>query len=534
MVRKHLSAQLALGLLLVSLVPLAGTAILTLHLMERYHLERLQTHHDQLAVAASALVRDYIQDGQTKLKSIGQMIRPVEDPQAQSRKLNSLVDPPGIFLEVSTVTVRGKVIANAMTKAYADANLSNDAGNRRYDRQLRQSVNTWSADQPVIAVPAKGQPYSSEKLEIVKDFPALTLSVPAPGGNVVTGNLDFRPVKDLLATVAGVHDRQLVLSDGAGNVLAASADVDTGDFIERGQPVGHGNWKMFVRESRERALAPLREARHQAIIWFGLATLLVVGLAAFIGGRLARPIKSLASAADRLGRGDFSARTGITGDDEIGQLGQSFDRMAAAVEQLDKMKGEFVAHVSHELRTPLTSAKMALANVEEGIAGKEALPRVQEDLDRLIRMVNGLLDAAHVDAGIELAKQSTDLGALVRSSVDTLRPIARVPVEVSGTGETIDLDGARVRQILLNLVDNALKYARDRVDVKVGGREVRVTDDGPGVPEEHRERVFERFAHVESGPKPPGAGLGLSISRRLAELHGGSLVCEGNTFVLKL
>jgi signal transduction histidine kinase len=208
--------------------------------------------------------------------------------------------------------------------------------------------------------------------------------------------------------------------------------------------------------------------------------------------------------------------------------------MAAAVQQIDQVKGEFVAHVSHELRTPLTSAKVTLANVQEGISGKETLSRVQEDLDRLIRMVNELLDVARIEAGITLAKERTNLGALVRSTAETLRPLAKVPLTVTGEGETLDLDAARVQQILLNLVDNALKYARSRVDVEVRGREVRVTDDGPGVPPEHRERIFEKFSKVEAGPKPPGVGLGLSIARKLAQLHGGSLVCEGNTFVVRL
>ncbi len=193
-----------------------------------------------------------------------------------------------------------------------------------------------------------------------------------------------------------------------------------------------------------------------------------------------------------------------------------------------------ISHVSHELRTPLTSAKVTLANVQEGIGGKESLGRVQEDLDRLIRMVNELLDVARLEAGITLAKQSTDLGGLARSSVEILRPLAKVELLVSGSGATVDVDAARVQQILVNLIDNALKYAKSKVEVVVQGREVRVVDDGPGVPPEHRERIFEKFSKVETGPKPPGAGLGLSIARKLAQLHGGSLVCLGNTFLLRL
>jgi signal transduction histidine kinase len=277
----------------------------------------------------------------------------------------------------------------------------------------------------------------------------------------------------------------------------------------------------------------LRQARKRAYLWFGAAAVMALALATLFARRLVRPIETLSKAAHQIAGGNLAVRSGISRDDEIGQLARAFDRMAASVQKLDEMKGEFVAHVSHELRTPLTSAKVALANVQEGIGGKDSLGRVQEDLDRLIRMVNELLDVAHIEAGLQLAKQPTDLGGLVRSAADTLRPLAKVPLNITGTGDTIDLDPARVQQIIVNLVDNALKYAKSRVNVEIRGREVRVTDDGPGVPPEHRERIFEKFSKVETGPKPPGAGLGLSIARKLAQLHGGTLTCDGNTFVLR-
>src|SRR5581483_6967703 len=141
-----------------------------------------------------------------------------------------------------------------------------------------------------------------------------------------------------------------------------------------------------------------------------------------------------------------------------------------SVQKLDQMKGEFVAHVSHELRTPLTSAKVTLANIQEGIGSKESLGRVQEDLDRLIRMVNELLDIARIEAGLQLAMQPTNLGDLVRSAAESLRPLAKVELRISGTGDEINLDPARVQQIVVNLVDNALKYATSRVDVEIRGR----------------------------------------------------------------
>lgn len=530
-IRKHLSLQLALVLLVVSLVPLLGVGLLTLHLIEQSVTAQVTANHDQLATVSDAMLRDYMKDARTKLKSISHMINRKGDPDEQTRRLNTLLDPPDIFLEVSYWTAEGEVYAQVQQEGYNKGQTSQS--NRDYNPRVNQYTYNLSTTDPLFAVPIQGGDFAGSSLVVVKDFPALPISVPAPGPGVLIANVDFRPVSQMLANVAGSDSRVILLVDADGKVLAESRPRDSMDAIETTRPAGHGGWGIVVRESRDRALAPLRQARMQAFLWFGLAFVMATGLAALFAGRVLRPVRSLARTAESLGRGDFSARSGISREDEIGQLAQAFDRMAAAVQQLDQMKGEFVSHVSHELRTPLTSAKMTIANVQEGISGPEALARVQQDIDRLIRMVNELLDVARLDAGIQLAKQPADLGEVARSSAESLRPMAKVPLEVTGRGDVLDLDRARVQQILVNLIDNALKYAKSRVDVTVEGREVRVTDDGPGVPPEARERIFEKFARVETGAKPPGVGLGLSIARKLAELHGGTLRCEGNTFVLR-
>ena len=537
-IRRRLSLQLTLVMLLVALAPLAGAGLLILNLIERSITTQVQASQEQMAIAAGALVRDYLKTAATKLKSISAMIRKDEDPSVQTKRLNTLLDPPDLFLELNYWTPNKKVLevqAQGTQQDYSEAQTLNRPSSRAYNPKVKQQVPTWSNDSPILQQALSGNTFIATTNDNIGRFNGLPISVPATGGAVLTATVDLQPVSQILASIAGSPERLVLLRDHTGKILASSRDGDIqSTFITSRHSVGHGDWVIDVAEPRDLALLPLRQARDQALIWFGLASALAIGLAFLFAGRVVRPVRSLAGTADALGRGDFAARTGIAREDEIGQLAQAFDRMAAAVQQIDQVKGEFVAHVSHELRTPLTSAKATLANVQEGIGGTESLGRVQEDLDRLIRMVNELLDIARIDAGIALAKQRTDLGALVRSTVETLRPIAKIPVAVAGSGETLDLDAARVQQIVLNLVDNAIKYAKSRVDVEIRGREVRVTDDGPGVPAEHRERIFEKFSKVETGPKPPGAGLGLSIARKLAQLHGGSLVCEGNTFVLKL
>jgi signal transduction histidine kinase len=536
-IRRRLSLQLTLVMLLVALVPLAGAGILILNLIEASILNQVRASQEQRLVSGSALVQNYLRSATTKLKSIAQMIRKGEDPIEQTRKFNTQTDPPDIFLEVGYWKVgkqEAELQAQAQQKEYTSAQVLGRSSNRNFNPKVKQQAYTWSNKDPILNEAANGNVFIAPTNDNVGDFNGLPVSVPAVGGDVLTATLDLKPLSRILTGVAGSEQRRILLLDAKCQTLAESGPgVLPSPLIAQRREVGHAGWAIEVSEPQELALAPLRQARDRALLGFGLASVMAVGLAFLFAGRVVGPVRSLARTADALGRGEFTARTGITREDEIGQLAQAFDRMAAAVQQIDEVKSDFVSHVSHELRTPLTSAKATLANVQDGIGGKESLGRVQEDLNRLIRMVNELLDVARIEAGITLAKQRTDLGALVRSTAETLRPLAKVPLTVSGEGETLDLDAARVQQILLNLIDNALKYAKSRVDVEVRGREVRVTDDGPGVPPEHRERIFEKFSKVETGPKPPGAGLGLSIARKLALLHGGSLSCEGNTFVVR-
>jgi signal transduction histidine kinase len=525
-------------MLLVALVPLAAAGFLTLNLLEQSARDQVMSHQQQIAQAAAALVRNYIREGQNRLKLIATRLPKGKDSSEIGRQLDKQMDPPGIFLEIGLVEVKDnpEVLVQSQNAEYNTVLNKNSPGNRGFNPRLNQQVTNWANGMANIDVPLKGGEFVADEPEIVKDVPALPLSVPGPEKRVLTGNLDLRPLSTLLDSLKSGSGESLGLTDGKGrNVAGETLFCGTGEGrrLVTELPVGLATLKVQVTEWEPVALAPLHQARKRAYLWFGSSAGAAIALAMLFARRVVRPIEALSGAAHQIAGGNLAVRSGISRDDEIGQLAKAFDQMAASVQKLDEMKGEFVAHVSHELRTPLTSAKVALANVQEGIGSKDSLGRVQEDLDRLIRMVNELLDVARIEAGLQLAKQVTDLGGLVRSAVDLLRPLAKVPLNVSGGGDNVELDRARVQQIIVNLVDNALKYAKSRVDVEIRGREVRVTDDGPGVPPEHRERIFEKFSKVETGPKPPGAGLGLSIARKLAQLHGGTLTCDGNTFVLR-
>jgi signal transduction histidine kinase len=214
---------------------------------------------------------------------------------------------------------------------------------------------------------------------------------------------------------------------------------------------------------------------------------------------------------------------------------------------------EIIATVSHELRSPLTSIKgftSLLLSRWDGIADerkKEMLEAVRHDADRVTRMLTELLDISRLEAGrLHLSPRPLEVGPLIRSVVDKVamaEPQLDATVDVAADVPEVVADGDKVEQVLTNLVENAAKYGSPqglRVTARrtADGVAVAVTDQGPGIPAEDLDRVFERFYRREEG-RPTGTGLGLWISRGLVEAHGGTLVAEsvegrGSTFTFTL
>jgi len=233
--------------------------------------------------------------------------------------------------------------------------------------------------------------------------------------------------------------------------------------------------------------------------------------------------------------------------------------LAAALEQaqeVDRLKSEFFANISHELRTPLT---LIISPVTEMLrktgpsAESDALRVVHRNASRLLRMIDDLLDLAKLDAGgLRLKVREVDLGRLAQEVAENARPAALAKdIDVAFSANSVQRpmfgDAHRIEIILTNLLGNALKFTPEqgRIDVRVtyddAGASIEVADTGPGIAEEERERIFERFHQTDGSErrKAGGVGIGLSLARELAELHGGSLeveseLGEGSTFTLVL
>lgn len=270
-----------------------------------------------------------------------------------------------------------------------------------------------------------------------------------------------------------------------------------------------------------------------ALLLIGIA---VVGaglvLAWILAGSMARPVEKLRTAAGRLGRGDLDARVDPEGPQELDELGQSFNRMAGALSSNLNAQRDFVANASHQLRTPLTGIKLRLEAIRsEGGAAAEEAAKAEAELDRLSALVDDLLSLARASSE-EAVAEPVDLGEAIRAAQRRwAEPAATAGHDLAladGQGGRILAAPADVAHILDNLIENAIRYSPTGAQITVGtergegGPALLVTDTGPGIPADERERVFERFYRGADGRSTgPGTGLGLAIVAELAERWGG-------------
>jgi heavy metal sensor kinase len=281
---------------------------------------------------------------------------------------------------------------------------------------------------------------------------------------------------------------------------------------------------------------------------------------AMIGGRFLshqalRPVGESIRAARRLDPEDMSERLPLTGaGDELDELAATIngllERLAAYHAQITR----FTADASHELRSPLgamrAAIEVALQQPRESEEYRNILGSLGEQCERLTSLINGLLLLARADAGeLAIKREPIDLASVAAEVAETFEPVAeergvRLVAELAGP-VMIPGDPSRIRQLVTNLVDNAIRFARPGGSVTVGveavanGAILRVTDTGIGIPAEHLPQIFERFYQVDAARASGSCGLGLSICRWIVKAHGGridvrSTLGEGTTFRVEL
>jgi signal transduction histidine kinase len=238
-----------------------------------------------------------------------------------------------------------------------------------------------------------------------------------------------------------------------------------------------------------------------------------------------------------MARGDYSTRVRATSRDEVGELAVAFNVMAADLEAADQHRRELIANVSHELRTPITALRGVLENIVDGVAAPDpaTLQTALAQTERLSLLVTELLDLSGIDEGAhQLRVGPFDVGAFLDEAVAE----ATVAATAAGRGVTFATtvlpvgaravaDRERLALVVLNLLDNAARHSPDDSKVLIAARldeglVLEISDDGPGIAPEERDRVFERFTRGERA-SGGGTGLGLAIARWVVRLHGGSI-----------
>ena len=268
-----------------------------------------------------------------------------------------------------------------------------------------------------------------------------------------------------------------------------------------------------------------------------IAALIVLLLAFSFGARgarrIARPIGDLVEAAERVERGDYSTRLRARGPREVRKLANAFNAMSARLETSEGERRRLLADVTHELRTPLTVIQGNIEALIDGVhpTDEAHLRSILDETQVLSRLIDDLRTLSIAEAGaLPLHREATDVGALARAVVGSFDAQARgagvtMPVEVEGSAGA-DVDPFRIREVLTNIVANAMRYTPRggsvTTEVRTDDRAVTVVvrDTGAGIAPDLLPHIFERFTHA---PDSPGAGLGLAIAKGIVAAHGGDI-----------
>lgn len=313
-----------------------------------------------------------------------------------------------------------------------------------------------------------------------------------------------------------------------------------------------------------------------ALVICSLSILIGVLSYIYLSRTISKPVRLLEKATHHVSKGEFDHQVPIHSEDEFGRLARSFNEMAARLKELDELKSDFISLLSHELRTPLSIMREAVSLLKDEVLGKvvdrqrEFLAILSQEVERMIMFVNELLDLSRLEAGrLPIEKFPLDIREIIENNLKKIRPLLlekKIETEVAIAPHLppVPADGLRVDQVLTNLIDNAIKFTPDggkiRVAVDVSndrgggdgrplgggkGREkfvrVMVGDNGEGIGEEEKKYIFDKFyqARTSTGRNTKGSGLGLSISKRIVEAHGGSIwfisrTGEGTSFYFTL
>jgi signal transduction histidine kinase len=399
---------------------------------------------------------------------------------------------------------------------------------RSHDAMLRNAVHYAQSLAAEIGVPA-----DTSKARSIASKYSLRIRYQGPMGTLdsVAGRAAMG------ATASGVWESP----SGEGDSRSWARDIPAleGGDAEAGAKTAWRRGRFYIQVDQGPArflfatdFQQLAEGHGEYLIVLILILSCVLVCAFFVIRRLLHPLISLNRGVERIRSGDLGYQVPVCSRDELGDLGRSFNAMSTGLKEMVRSREQLLLDASHELRSPLTRIKVALEMAPEGMA-KES---IRDDLGEMEAMVSEILETARLDSAHgKLNVETVDLGLLLSEAVadaDMRAPGARMVPPRTGPGPAVPADRARVRKVLGNILDNAVKFSQGRgapVEASIEPQDdrivVRVKDRGVGIPADELPRLFEPFYRVDRSRsrETGGYGLGLSLCKRIMEAHGGSI-----------
>ena len=374
------------------------------------------------------------------------------------------------------------------------------------------------------------------------------------------------------STTSAYPGISMQIEDADGNIIYDETSSDDGDvptgadatvtadvLSKSGETVGKVTLWAFGSEALITSNdATFRQNSYYAILWAAVIAVVIACIMGYFSSRfLTKPINRITSTAKQIRNGDLTARTGVEGKDEIGQLGETFDSMATELERDIKFEHRLTSDVAHELRTPLMATQATVEAMQDGVlpADDEHLETVASEVRRLSRLVDAMLHLSRVENNTEFKTERTEMVYQVKSLVMMQQQLfAESGLRLRFDDKTpnhelyADVNPDLMREAITNLMSNALRYTPEGGWVIVsigteGKNEMRISvqDTGIGIAKEDIPRVFSRFWRSDASRErvSGGLGVGMALTKEIVDKHRGSITVEsevgkGSTFTLHI
>jgi signal transduction histidine kinase len=413
-----------------------------------------------------------------------------------------------------------------------------------YTSQVQQDIGNL-ASRYAKAIATNKDAMTVGMIEMMSAFSDVKVVIANEQGKVI-GNSGMKWVGDLISLTSS---QQSHLAEG-GSVQIEMADPSSGErYLGIGQPIFDGGklyGSVFVFSSVSGLDLSLQKVRQLLALSGVGAFFLALGFTYIVSKKLSSPLIQMEQATRRIAKGELETRVEIPSNDEVGSLAKAVNDLAIDLQRYRDTRSEFLANVSHELRTPMTYLEgyaKVLKNemVDSEEEKKKYLDIIYQESIRLSHLIHDLFELSKMEEGkISLHQEWLDIPELIRNIVLKVEPKANqkglvLEADMPDRIPLLFADGLRMEQVVMNLVDNAIRYTEQgEIRVKVlhqsGDHTLKVVikDTGVGIPEGELSHVFERFYRVEKSRSREfgGTGLGLAIVKQLVELQDGTIRVE--------